>query len=93
MTMVVHASDCKAIQCKPIDKQSALIVAIRPAQRNMLARLITGCSMSIVAADLAIPFLSLFAFNHFITQQQRARSVGTANAASINEINIGGWMK
>jgi hypothetical protein len=42
MTIVVHASDCKAIQCKPIDKQSALIVAIRPAQRNMIARLITA---------------------------------------------------
>ncbi len=42
MTMVVHASDCKAIQCKPIDKQSALMVAIRPAQRNMIARLITA---------------------------------------------------
>ncbi len=39
MTIVVHASDCKATQCKPIDKQSALIVAIRPAQRNMIARL------------------------------------------------------
>jgi hypothetical protein len=39
MTIVVHASDCKAIQCKPIDKQSAVIVAIRPAQRNMTARL------------------------------------------------------
>jgi hypothetical protein len=44
MTIVVHASDCKAIQCKPIDKQSALIVAIRPAQRNMMARLITALS-------------------------------------------------
>src|SRR6266436_2947610 len=42
MTIVVHASDCKAIQCKPIEKQSALIVAIRPAQRNMIARLITA---------------------------------------------------
>src|SRR5439155_26518911 len=42
MTIVVHASDCKAIQCKPIEKQSALIVAIRPAQRNMSARLITA---------------------------------------------------
>jgi hypothetical protein len=42
MTIVVHASDCRAIQCKPIDKQSALIVAIRPAQRNMIARLITA---------------------------------------------------
>src|SRR5206468_5796359 len=42
MTIVVHASDCKAIQCKPIDKQSALIVATRPAQRNMTARLITA---------------------------------------------------
>jgi hypothetical protein len=42
ITIVVHASDCKAIQCKPIDKQSALIVAIRPAQRNMTARLITA---------------------------------------------------
>ena len=41
MTIVVHASDCKAIQCKPIDKQSALMVATRPAQRNMTARLIT----------------------------------------------------
>ena len=39
MTIVVHASDCKAIQCKPIEKQRALIVAIRPAQRNMSARL------------------------------------------------------
>src|SRR5438046_9712624 len=42
ITIVVHASDCKAIQCKPIDKQSALIVAIRPAQRNMIARLNTA---------------------------------------------------
>jgi hypothetical protein len=42
MTIVVQASDCKAIQCKPIEKQSALIVAIRPAQRNMIARLITA---------------------------------------------------
>jgi hypothetical protein len=42
MTIVVHASDCKAIQCKPIDKQSAPIVAIRPAQRNMTARLTTA---------------------------------------------------
>ena len=41
MTIVVHASDCKAIQCRPIDKQSALIVAIRPAQRNMTVRLTT----------------------------------------------------
>lgn len=41
MTIVVHASDCKAIQCNPIEKQKALIVATRPAQRNMIARLIT----------------------------------------------------
>jgi hypothetical protein len=47
--------------------------------------------MSIVAADLAIAFLSLFAFNHFMPQQQRARSVGTASVASVNEVNIGGY--
>ncbi len=38
-------------------------------------------------------FLSLFAFNHFMPQQQRARSVGTASVASVSEVNIGGCLK
>ena len=77
MTIVVQASDCKAIQCKPIDRQSALIVAMRPAQRNMLARLITAqFDVNVAAESSQLFFLSLFAFNHFMPQQQRARSVG-----------------
>ena len=48
-------------------------------------------SMSIVAAELTIAFFCPFcAYTHFIPQQQRARGVGTASAASVNEINIGG---
>ncbi len=41
MIIVVHASDCKAIQCNPIAQQSAKIVAIRPAQRDTIARLVS----------------------------------------------------
>jgi len=39
MIIVVHATDCKAIQCNPIAQQSARIVAMRPAQRSTTARL------------------------------------------------------
>jgi hypothetical protein len=43
----------------------------------MLARLITAQFDVNVAAEISqLFFLSLFAFNHFMPQQQRARSVG-----------------
>jgi hypothetical protein len=38
--MVVQAIDCNATQCNPIAQQSALIVAIRPTQRNTMAKLV-----------------------------------------------------
>src|SRR6266566_4856698 len=41
MTIVVHANDCKAIQCNPIAQQSAKIVATWPLQRNTIARLVS----------------------------------------------------
>src|SRR5205809_452691 len=46
MIIVVHASDCKAIQCSPIAQQSAMIVAMRPAQRHTMTRLIGTSPMS-----------------------------------------------
>src|SRR5438874_11726603 len=42
MTIVVHANDWRAIQCNPIAQQSAKIVAIRPTQRNTIARLVSA---------------------------------------------------
>src|SRR5437762_2824593 len=39
ISMFVQANDCRAIQCKPIAQQSALIVAMRPARRSTNARL------------------------------------------------------
>src|SRR5438132_2293619 len=46
MIIVVHANDCKAIQWSPIAQRSAMIVAMRPTQRNTALRLVGTSPMS-----------------------------------------------
>src|SRR5438477_12795138 len=63
MIIVVHANDWRAIQCNPIAQQSAKIVAIRPTQRNTIARLVTQPSQSItlfLRNKSAVAFIEIF---------------------------------
>src|SRR5436189_4919783 len=63
MIIVVHANDWRAIQCNPIAQQSAKIVAIRPTQRNTIARLVSAAvtvNYCVSRNKSAIAFIEIF---------------------------------
>src|SRR5213080_3084399 len=63
MTIVVHANDWRAIQCNPIAQQSAKIVAIRPTQRNTIARLVSAAvtvNYCVSRNKSAVAFIEIF---------------------------------